>query len=221
MSSEIKNRRQVLLDILTSRDHVELRRWADEVRNPLRLLNSFLYNPDKFVCNRAAEAIGIISTIIAPDNLELLRKTLRHYFWTMNDESGNFCRFAPEAIGEILFNVPELISEYGHMLPPFLIEEPFEAGTRIAIARVALKKPDCFDLTIARQLIESLSDPDPAIRGSSINTLGIIGRDLNDARQRIEEMTDDESSFEMYNHLTGELKTVTVSEIAREFVATI
>ena len=59
-------------------------------------------------------------------DLERVRVLVRGLFWSMNDESGNLIRFAPQAIGEILARVPELLPEYEKNLAAFRDESPFE-----------------------------------------------------------------------------------------------
>jgi len=67
---------------------------------------SLLFDRDKVICFRASEALGKVAAMEADKDLEPVRDLLRRLFWMMNDESGNTCWYAPEAIGEILYNVP-------------------------------------------------------------------------------------------------------------------
>ena len=86
----------------------------------------------------------------------------------MNDESGGLGWHAPELIGEILVNVPDLIPEYANVLMSFLHEEPFERGTHCAVYRAASVEPKPFTER-ASELLDSLKDPDPA--GNTVHLL--------------------------------------------------
>ena len=134
----------------------------------------------------------------------------------MNDESGGLCWNGPEAIGEILYNIPSLIPEYGPILTQFLREEPFEAGSRRAIARAAEKNPDIFREAIPK-LIESLKSDNPDIRGSSIMALNSLSYDLAGEIQL--KSKNDQSMFEHYEFDTGNLNTLTIAELTNQYSA--
>jgi hypothetical protein len=82
----------------------------------------------------------------------------------MNDESGNLCRMAPEALGEILRVRPELRAQFAPLLAQYLVEEPFETGALWALCRLAgagwLPGP-----LPSHLLTPSLDHPDPRRRG--------------------------------------------------------
>jgi len=214
LSGGMRSRKEAIIKILLARDFTELKLWAQQTRNPLRVMNSLLFDNNPLICYRALEGLGIIAALEAKDNLEGLRKLIRSFFWMMNDESGNVGWYAPEAIGEILRNVPELIAEYGHMLPPFLIEEPFEKGTRIAIARVAEIDKACFDKPVIKKLIQTLNDPAPNIRGTSIIALKALGAE--EAREQVRALADDNAIFNSYNFVTGEIDQITIGKLASD-----
>jgi HEAT repeat protein len=215
LSTGMRARKQDVIDILAKRDFDQLKLWAKQTRNPLRIMNSLLFESDPLICYRALEGLGIIAALKAEGNLENLRKLIRRFFWMMNDESGNIGWYAAEAIGEILRNVPELIAEYGHMLPQFLVEEPFEKGARIAIARVAEIDKSCFDIPVIKKLIQTLDDPDPYIRSTSIIALKALGAE--EAREHINALADDKAVISLYDFKTGELSSITIEMLAKRF----
>ncbi len=217
VTTGIGRQKAAVRDLLQKRDTGGLETWTKKARNPLRVLSSFLYDDDSLLRWRAIEALGKTAAIEAKTDLESVRRLLRRFFWMMNDESGNFCRYAPEAIGEILRNVPGLISEYGSLLSPFLVEEPFESGTRTAIARVAEIDGSCFNPPTIKKLIQTLDDPNPDIRGSSIIALRALG--VNEAKDRLEASTDDDGQIELFDFESGELILVTVGELARDSIS--
>ena len=112
--------------------------------NVYRTLSSLLYDDDILVRWRAIDGMGKASRIIAGTDIEKVRRQVRRILWLMNDESGGLCWNGPEAIAEIVFNVPSLIEEYGKILISFLAEEPFQAGTRRGIARIGQMEPGLF-----------------------------------------------------------------------------
>jgi HEAT repeat protein len=213
--SQTTARKKALRIILENRDFDELIRWADKSRNSMRTLTSFLFDADPLICMRAVEALGRVAALHAEKDLEHIRKLVRRFFWMMNDESGNVGWYAPEAIGDILRNIPRLIQEYAPMLPSFLIEEPFEKGTRIAIARIAEIDKSPFNVPTRKKLIQTLKDPDPYIRATSIIALKALG--IEDAGGRIRALADDNSPVELYDFTTGHLEVVTIAKLARNF----
>ncbi len=212
--SGMSARKQQVLDILQKRDFNELMMWAKSTRNPIRVLTSFQFDTDPLICMRAVEGLGVIS-VLYKDKLDTLRKTVRGFFWNMNDESGNVGWYSAEAIGEVLRNVPELIPEYADMLPSFLIEEPFEKGTRIAIARIAEIDKSKFSVPTCKKLIQSLNDPNADIRGSSITALKALCMD--EAREHVTKLSDDTAEIELYDFKSGKLQSIKISELAENF----
>lgn len=122
---------------------------------------------------------------------------------------------APQALGEILRNVPQLIDEYAPMLPPFLIEEPFEAGTRIAISRIAEIRKDVFPQPTIKKLVQTLNDPDPAIRGTSIIALKALEAAFPE--DKLKKLLDDKTSIEIYDFTAGSMAQVTIAQLTGIF----
>ena len=55
---------------------------------------------------------------------EKVRTYIRTLFWSMTDESGGIGWSSPQAIAEIIVNIPELIDPYGSMMIAYSIDEP-------------------------------------------------------------------------------------------------
>ena len=206
-----RQKKALLRDKLTIRALNEIVDWAKTDRSASRILTSLLFDREKVICFRAAEALGRVAAMEADSNLEFVRELLRRLFWSMNDESGNTCWYAPEAIGEILYNVPVLCKEFCGLLKPFLAEEPFEKGTRIAISRVACVDPGLFE-DIKVRLMESLGGSDPGIRGAGLLALGALGGEY--AIDEIKHLENDESDLDVYDFDSGEIINVTVGKLA-------
>ena len=213
--SKARQRKAAALALLAERDQQGLRQWVRENRNPLRTLIALLYDGDCLICRRAVEALGIAAGLEAGRNLENARRLVRRLLWTMNDESGSICWYAPDAIGEVLVNVPLLIDEYGPLLPAFLQEEPFERGAHWAVARVASLRPDIYKDNVDR-LVRSLDNPDPDIRGYTLIALKLIH--AQSVAGKAEHLKADTAAVSIYDYDTGTIKKVSVAVLVEELL---
>jgi hypothetical protein len=205
-----KARARILLE---ARDLPGLLNWAREDRNVMRSLMSFLYDNDEMILWRAVEGLAAVAAAEAADDMESVRRILRRLFWSMNDESGSVGWHAPEAIGEILRNVPALIAEYGQILGSFLREKPFERGVHYSVSRLAPLKPDLF-AGLKTELARSLTDPDQSVRAYAILALAEI--DFKSFIPQFKRLLGDNAAFSAFDWDTGTLKIVTVAEIATD-----
>lgn len=189
--------------------------WLVKQRRSISLLSSLLFTQDQILRWRAIDVLGKLSRIINKNNNDSIRKLLNHNFWMLNDESGNVGWYAPETIGEVLYNVPEFIDEFGIMLPSYIIEEPFERGTHWAIARVAEIKPEVF-LKDFSTILKSLEDSDPYIKVFTVKAAILI--DPLNSKPKIEKLTKDQEKVELYNFTTGNLYQTTVAEFIKDYL---
>jgi hypothetical protein len=197
---------------LQRRDDEALLSWAGSVRNPQRILMSLTFDGDELIRWRAIEALGRVAAFQAQQSIERVRDHIRRLLWLMNDESGGLGWHAPEIIGEILVNVPELIPAYGSLLPSYLREEPFERGTHFAVQRVAHLDPTPFRDSVP-ELTRSLEDPDPATRAYAALALhAILGAAAEQVTRRA---ATDRTSFSSYDFETGQLRDQTVGDAAK------
>jgi len=208
-------KKKIIREYLVDRDIENIKSWAGKDRTPLRTLASLLFEPDPLIAWRAVEAIGVVAGIVANSNMENVKRQLRSLLWLMNDESGSICWNAPEAIGEILYNVPSLIDEFGIILPNYFVEEPFEKGSRWALARIAGLNRDAFGHAVPK-LIDSLDSDDAGIKAFSIMILKSLGD--SSAERQIKQMVTDQSPVEIYDYNDGELKQLTLGDIANNFL---
>ncbi len=190
-------------------------KWLENQRRPISLVSSLLFTTDQTVRWRAIELLGKLAGIISKSDKVSIRKLLTHNIWMMNDESGNVGWYAPETIGEVLYNVPEFIDEFGIMLPTFIIEEPFERGTHWAIARVSEIKPDIYIKDFSK-ILKSLEDSDPYIRAYTSKAVMLI--DPLNAKSKVEKLKADQGDIELYNFTTGNLYQTKVGKIVTELV---
>jgi hypothetical protein len=129
-------RKRAVEERLAARDYGGLLLEGLSSGRLLRQLVQCLQRPEPLLRWRAVEALGAVAARL-PASDPIPGEILRGLFWMMNDESGNLCRMAPEAIGEILSVRRDLAETFSPLLPQFLHEEPFEAGTLWALCRMA------------------------------------------------------------------------------------
>ena len=139
--------------------------WAAAEPGAWAALQRFLFDADDLLRWRAVEAGGRVAAARARVEVEAARDMVRRALWLMNDESGGVLWVGPEVIGAVLAHVPALDAEFLDVLASFLEEEPFRAGTRWALWRVALERPAAVAAAAGDALAASLGDPDPAVRG--------------------------------------------------------
>jgi hypothetical protein len=219
-SRHVRNK-QILRGFLENRDREGLVRWADGRKKGITsLLALLLYETDELIRWRCIEGLGLLARDLAPRGLEQLRDIVRRLLWTMNDESGNVGWFAPEAIGEILANVPRLARESARLLPNFLAEEPFERGTHWAMVRVAqMNSAGPAGLKFIEEgaeiLLESLEDQDAFTRAHAALALRRLGR-LTGAPAAA--MENDQEPLSVYDYDTGRMIETTVAGLLEQDV---
>jgi hypothetical protein len=159
--------------------------------------------------------LGVVSDIVARDDIEKVRRQIRRLLWLMNDESGGICWNAPETIGEIIYNVPSLIEEFGVMLPNYFEEEPFEKGSRWALARISKINPEILNHAVPG-LLKSLDSDNAEIKGYSIMALKSFN--VASVNSKIDLIIKDKSLVTIYDYNDGELKEIPLSDIARGYL---
>ncbi len=169
-----------LRKILEDRNSAALLKWALKERNAMRVLASLLFDEDELIVWRTIEAFGNIAPDIAERDIEKIRKQIQKFLWMMNDESGALCWRAPEAIAEIIANVEPFQKDFALILASFLIEEPFEAGTRWGMTRLINKRtlPDellAHYRSFEKIIIDSIGHENTSIAGNAI----ILSKALN------------------------------------------
>ncbi len=210
--SSQRQRKKAARQLLRKHNPEAVVAWAREEVGPMRTLSTVLFDPDPLIRWRTIEALGRVAEDISHDDLEQVRGQIRKFLWAMNDESGGLCWNGPEAIGEILHNVPSLLNEYGAILPSFFIEEPFERGSLWAVGRVAAQRPDIFAGAID-DIVASLKDSDAVIRGYAILALGALER--KEALEQARPLFDDLATLTVYDFESGELRVSSVGDLAR------
>lgn len=153
---------------------------------------------------RAIEAIGVASKIKAKADLEKIRDFIRRCIWMMNDESGGLGWHSPEIMGEILYQVPTLIPEFGHLLFHYFNESPFERGAVHAVMRIASLAPSLVESHLD-QMLRMIQHEDATIRLLSFIALKQAG--ITIPKQLENSLSSDSSKVCLYSYSSGEMCT--------------
>jgi len=136
----VKDRIKLLLEEERFDDILELEKRPTK---SVRTLMGLLYRQEESLRHGAAYVLGLIAKRVYPEDQEIVRQILQKLLWSLNDESGFVCWGAPEAIGEIVRNIPDLKPIYAQFLISFLCHpqvvlnnDYLERGTLIALARI-------------------------------------------------------------------------------------
>ncbi|MBD3402275.1 hypothetical protein GF420_05225 [candidate division GN15 bacterium] len=215
-NSRTRRRKAQLKTILLKRDLAAVQNYATDEKAAFRTLQSLLWDSDLLVVWRSIEAIGLASKVRYAKNPEDVRELIRKLLWCMNDESGNLCWFAAEAIAEILTQLPQLRKEFLSIWLGFLDEEPFEAGVRWGMARLLRSGRVSDDHARAmrgkiEQVRAGLDHPQAAVRGMTLLALEAIEAELSPERR--ERLSGDADRLNVYNFDSGQLDLVEVRSL--------
>ncbi len=178
------------------------------VRNLLRLLYSV---EDEFRM-RAAEMLGIATSVIAERNPGFVSKILQNLFTAIIDSAASSWG-AFEAIGEIISHKVEMFAGYIPHLYRFLPDEERRVSALQAIGKIAQVRPDLLN-KLPLYLIPLLKDPDYRARGYAAWMLGYLGTE--EIKEDLEGLLGDTKQIGIYKN--GTLKMKTLDEIAREAI---
>jgi hypothetical protein len=205
-------RKGAVRKLLEIRDRDGVRAWGRRDSQALRTLSSMLFETDVLMRWRAIEAMGIVAAEISRNNSEAVRRLIRRLLWLMNDESGGLCWHAPEALAEILHGCDSSFDEFREILLSFLHEEPFEVGSRLAVARLA-EYYRGQSRRIEPELRPNHRDRTAEITLASLLALKALGLKFDE--QKSQELAELGTELQAYNFTTGGLVTVTAAGLAK------
>ena len=212
--------KEKVLELLKSADFdlslEALYRWpARQIVNPLF---SFLYNTDEQIRWRAVVAMGAVVARHADEDMESARVVMRRLMWNLNDESGGIGWGSVEAMAEILARHEGLAEKYSRILLSYAREdgnfqehEWMQRGVLWAIGRLSQARPDLTKDAVP-WIIPYLKSPDACLRGLAAWIMGLL--EVKEARQTLEQLTDDESEVQLF--LERRVVKRTVKELAEE-----
>lgn len=203
-------------ELLDSYNLQELVETAKKDRSIIRMLISLVYDKEDVRSWRAIEAIGLAAGEIAKTNTDIVRNLSQRFLWMLREESGNGPGSAPELLGEIVRNSPDVFADIGQVLTSFHDEMMLRRGVMRALWRISEKRPDLLCMTC--ELMEKnlyLNDEDAVVRAYALMTAGAL--DMKDLLPVIEGLRNDNSPVRFYDG--GEFAQTTVAEVANKVYA--
>lgn len=198
-----------VIKLLNKQNYDQLISLSPKTKKILTTLISLSYDKSAPLAWRAIEAIGIVTGKVSNTDPALVRNIVNRLLWMIRDESGGIGWSAPETLGEIVRNSPELCADIAPVIVSFHDEPPLRAGVFRAVGRIGKRNPDMAVIAVPPALA-GLKSTDPSIRGYAAWALGEIG--AAGVREELEKLTKDKDTFTFYED--GELKEKTVGEVA-------
>ncbi len=197
--------------LLNDKRYDQLISFSPKSKKILTTLISLSYDKSDPLTWRAMEAIGIVTGKVSDTDPELVRNIVNRLLWMIRDESGGIGWSAPETLGEIVRNSPELCADIAPVIVSFHDEPPLTAGVFRAVGRIGKRNTD-MAVPAVIAAIPHLKNSVPSVRGYAAWALGEIG--ASGVREELEKLVDDKDTFTFYED--GELKEKTVGGIVRE-----
>jgi HEAT repeat protein len=201
-------------ELLSEKKYDELIRRFSGKRKIFSTLISLSYDKGDVISWRAMEAIGLITGEIAGTDPELVRNTVGRLLWMIRDESGGIGWSAPETLGEIVRNNPELCADIAPIIVSFHEEKMLTAGVMRAVGRVGKTSREMVDYAVPI-IISCLKDPDRTVRAHAAWAAGELG--VIQAADELEKLGNDTDVIPFYED--GELREKSVGEIAAKALA--
>lgn len=205
---------------LQEHDLSGLRVLARKTRLTLPTLVSYLLETNDLLRWRAIHALGLVAADMArsSEGLARVRDLVRRQLWSMNDESGGVGWHSPEAVGEILVNVPPLAEEFATILASYADISPYEEGVFRALHHLAGQMPRLVADQVPR-LSLALESQDSAISGHAMATLALLGHRSCSARadRALDALA---TPVVLYDRQQGELYSTPLGQLVRQAQAT-
>ncbi len=153
-------------NLLKERKFEELVNLCEKEKRAWQEVRYRLYSLDEVIRWAAVEAVGYFMKLLWENRREeKVRNYIRTLFWSMNDESGGIGWSSPQAVAEIIANIPEIIDPYGSMMIAHCIDEPpLVKGCIWGIGRLGELITDSVDF-FKEQIFEIFNSQDPEITG--------------------------------------------------------
>ncbi len=197
-----------IIELLEKRSYQELSDLNASHFKKVNVLISLSYNKETELSWRAIEAIGILTKQIAGDDPETVRNIVGRLLWMLRDESGGIGWSAPEMLGEIVKNNPELCADIAPIILSFHYENMLTAGALRATGRIGKINDEMISYAIPI-ILPYLNSETDSIRGYAVYALGELG--AIGAKFRLEGISSDKGKVLFYDD--GCLKEVSVGEM--------
>jgi len=188
----------------------EIEAAARQDKKTMRFLQRLLYSGDVQIRKRAAEALGLAASVVCETDPGVVSRLLQGLYSSLLDTASSSWG-AFDAIGEMIFQRPDLFSGYIPQLFQFLTDPKKRGEALGALARVALVKPQLIR-KITFHFIGLLQDPDPQVRGRAAHLLGLLR--AHEAREDLSRLLEETDEVEIYAN--GVVFKQTVGQLASQ-----
>lgn len=173
MDNPIKNQ---IKDLLEQKDYDRLLNLCEKDKNFWKALRFCLYEIDEGLRWSAIVAVGKLMKRWWQSGLEgKVREYMRNLFWSITDESGGIGWSSPQAIAEIITNIPSLLDPYASMMIAYAFEEPpLVKGGLWGIGRLGEEVADAVDF-FQEKVLAVFQSEDPETLGLASWAMGEVG----------------------------------------------
>ncbi|MFN3479848.1 MAG: DVU0298 family protein [Thermodesulfovibrionales bacterium] len=180
-----------------------------------RILISLAYDKTELICWRAIEAIGKAAGALKKEDPDFVRNIVQRLLWSLSEESGGIGWSAPDMLGEIVINAPDLFPDIPPIILSFKDEESFLPGVLRAMGRIAEAGINGLDRSLCRDIIiRSLNDKSPFVRGTALWAASMLK--MMELKDKVSSLLKDDESFLLYEDQG--LKEISVKEMAGRFL---
>jgi len=185
-------------------------------KKTLRLLQRLLYDPDELRRRRIASIIGRVCSRVASREPGQVSELLHRLFEACSDSAATPWGMV-ETLGEVIAGRPDIFGAFTRHLLNYMGEPSTQNQVVWALSKIARVRPDLIRATPFYNLFHFLNHPDPVMRGQVARLLGRIR--ATEAALQLMALSDDMAELSIWEDT--EMKTYTVSALAREAVARI
>jgi hypothetical protein len=206
-------------DLIDSGDKESLREVGRDGRGASKLIRRILarlYSRDPAVKWPAVAAIGVVAAVDVMQEKQT-RDLIKRLYWTLNAESGSVPFGAPEALGEIFANRPDLIPANTPLFVSYVVHKemiqtgPILAGAIWALGRNGIEDPEEQQRALPG-LKNALKAPEPELRGTALWTLARLGLG-HELRESIEALFEDKDTVTLL--IDGAVSDCRLATLAR------
>ena len=202
--------RKRIIPLLEEKKYDKILEMAkEETKATFRLLIGITYDKTDILCWRAIEVSGLIAGEIAKTNPDVIRTLAQRLLWMLRDESGNNLSSAPEMLGEIVRNSPDLFADIAPVIASFHDELMLKPGVLRAIFRIGEVRPDLISVS-AEFTDPFLRDEEPLVRAYALLISGAYK--LRGTLPAVSALKDDSSIVSLYRD--GGFVSLSVGELA-------
>lgn len=203
-------KKEAVLTYLKAADWDGLRKWAVSERNPGTALLGSFFNEDEEMRLRAIQGTALVMGDLYRTKPKKVVKIIERLFGQMDRDAAGSIWNAPEAIGEILLQCPELMNKFAMALFSYLREDPFERGVHFAAMRIAKARPDLVG-KLGLMLEGSLLSGDVYIRAFAAAALLSIGRNIPE--EQLRQLQAETESIRIYDPQSARLVETRVAAL--------